>query len=1113
MAEIPPPPDGFQEIPTPPEGFTAIGSVPPPPDGFQMIGSEGIVDQAKAVGKKILSAGGQALGAMNQFGENFNANMEDRASFDPIASATVTGANIGKGVQSLADKGDVLLGTTGKGEDKGMLGAAAQMLPQTPMQVLLAGGPALAAKGAQLIRGIKPTVTATTAAIQAAAPLAESEEMAAVQAAEHARTTGTSYPSAIAKLKDARDAAYSEVNAARNAIDEFKAANNPALDVRYPRNLEKLQGALDQANEKTKLLGFEIEKLRLDQRTAIPSVDVEAVPPLKATSPFPMPKGVGEAAGKTTPEQVSFASKFVHNEVLADDLYGNVLLDNATNAQFQADLAAQKRGVVPLARSQTLGAEKNAALDAAAAVDPSKLNAAESMAALRPGQIPKGGTLDGIMSQARASQIKAAQDLGEVARMVTSGEAAIEDVSQRIAINWRAMVNSTAVMSEGGRGLSATRLTPLQRAQVKMMNNVMAQALSEDPAAMQKFLGEMAALPKDAIAQQILAAKRATTQLAPDMIDKIMEIRGAGLLSYPVTFLRNTVGNAMATMSNLVERPLAGVVDFMSAKATGTPQQRLIYEGVENGFGMWQGIKSAAADALDVLVNEQSTKGFSSEFAQRQGAIPGKVGYGLRLPFRVLDATDTFFKNILYSGDMRKQAYRQAAEKGLVGAARAEEIERILANPSEEMVKNAIDVAHEFTYQDSLTGSLMHFEKALKAKDPLGVLGKTAVPFFRTPVNVAAFALERTPLMAELTKRGLVRQGFLEGGLTRGQFSDYVARNLVGVSALTASAVALHTQEGLITGAPPKDKTERENLYATRWRPYSIKVGNSYLNYRGFEPISTWLSAIADHAQEVRANPDADYSARAAKITENGVRNFIEQPFVTGIKQILDAIEDPMGGRMQSIARNLAATAVPQGVAGITRTKDTTLRDPETLVEAMMAKTPWLSERIRPKLSRFGEPIQRTTYAMGLADKPLMPGDPVESELLKLGIPKAVGFPDNHMLGRQLNKDEYNELLTIAGKPIREFVGAVLAEPQYAQLPMDKKFGFIRETVTKFRTQAAATIRPQVELRSLGIKSDLDPGELMALNKRIEMPDYKYLKDNDRRAVVNDFIREAKKLR
>ena len=55
--------------------------------------------------------------------------------------------------------------------------------------------------------------------------------------------------------------------------------------------------------------------------------------------------------------------------------------------------------------------------------------------------------------------------------------------------------------------------------------------------------------------------------------------------------------------------------------------------------------------------------------------------------------------------------------------------------------------------------------------------------------------------------------------------------------------------EGNLTDGGPQDPRLYAALYSTGWRPYSIKVGNTYFSYQGTEPLATTLGYAAGLAE------------------------------------------------------------------------------------------------------------------------------------------------------------------------------------------------------------------------------------------------------------------------
>jgi len=80
-------------------------------------------------------------------------------------------------------------------------------------------------------------------------------------------------------------------------------------------------------------------------------------------------------------------------------------------------------------------------------------------------------------------------------------------------------------------------------------------------------------------------------------------------------------------------------------------------------------------------------------------------------------------------------------------------------------------------------------------------------------------------------------------------------------------------------------------MYLSGWQPYSIRIGNSWIGYRGFEPISSWLRAAGDLSEGWIT--EQGYVGGVASFTSSWIKQFAENPFLLGVRDIMDAIEEP----------------------------------------------------------------------------------------------------------------------------------------------------------------------------------------------------------------------------
>lgn len=531
--------------------------------------------------------------------------------------------------------------------------------------------------------------------------------------------------------------------------------------------------------------------------------------------------------------------------------------------------------------------------------------------------------------------------------------------------------------------------------------------------------------------------------------DKIVEIWRNFLVSGIKTHMVNTTSNALTFLSKYPERLIGRGIDLMRAKITRTPQERFFGELPHEMFGIWQGTKEGVRKGLAAFIREIPEDAITKLDVYAAQAIPGKIGKIIRIPQRALTAEDEFFKAINYQSELHGLAYRKAVQEGLSGQARINRIADILSNPTDELVGQA---QTEMLYRV--------FQK------PLGELGKTALrirqrypilnaiaPFIKTPVNIAKFGLERTPLNYFRIAR-MVAKGELKGGA----LSDEVAKATMG--SLIGLAVWMHAKEGKITGGGPKDTNAREALYRTGWQPYSIKMGNKYYQYGRLEPLGMVMGLSADAAEIWETMNDEENANIAGLIATSIGKNLSSKTFLSGVSDAMNAITDPerFGERwVQSFARS----SVPRLIGGIAQAYDPTLRKPETVEEVIKTQIPTLSEEVTPRRDLWGEPIQREgtflTRLISPGGVSVQKADKINFEMIRLGLDN-IGLPRNRIRDVELSTEEHDRYIAEAGRAAKKKLDELITSDLYGKIDDEHKAKRIRDIILDERDRVARRI-------------------------------------------------------
>lgn len=511
-------------------------------------------------------------------------------------------------------------------------------------------------------------------------------------------------------------------------------------------------------------------------------------------------------------------------------------------------------------------------------------------------------------------------------------------------------------------------------------------------------------------------------QFVPNYLDKATELFTAFKLTNPITYLRNATGNTLALLTRMADNLSASGIDFIKSEITGAPRQKF---AAEAAYGTWEGLKKGPQIFLDNLI-KGTEFGKTQEIAQRV-AIGGRAGEVVRLPFRILGATDEAFKSIIRTQELHSMAYRQSVKEGLKGQSRFNRIKELVSNPPEEFLNKAENVSKEFTF----TNDLPKYLKGLELARNWMPGAKLIIPFLRTPANIARFMVKRTPLgLVSIQKQGI----------------DLTTENLARIinGSILAGSLTAIASEGYITGEPPKDKRAREILFNSGWNPFSVKIGDRYFSYRGLEPISSFMAQAVKIAELSNKGNKEPPSEMVNDFIFSAVRNFVQVPFLSGLNDLMKAIFDPEREGERFLAR-FTSGLVPTGIAALSRQIDPTIRTTEGIGQAIQAKIPFASERLPAKIGTFGEEIKRTGFGE------LKAGEPLANKLVELGL--DISIPTKKLGSEKMTPIQFEEFSKKSGKEIKRRLSMVISDKEFLNIPIEDQQEIIDLLVNKTRKE------------------------------------------------------------
>lgn len=431
-------------------------------------------------------------------------------------------------------------------------------------------------------------------------------------------------------------------------------------------------------------------------------------------------------------------------------------------------------------------------------------------------------------------------------------------------------------------------------------------------------------------ANKTTRAKMAQRSLGSKVKDIWMTTWINGLLSSPVTHVKNMTANAGYVGLNIAEKQVASLIgktrniifnseDYIRQQEILVDMYSLkrgVQEGMALGAEAWK--RNSAVTGRSKVEVRTSADPFgvdlpddATPFQKMMGKAWGIYGQYVTLPGRALLSADEFFKGVNYRRSLDSAGFREyikvrdeAVQAGVdVSEAKMQgqkAMLRILDDPDDAVHNEAVSLAEEMTFTGKLEGGLGYMEKLVQ-----NPVAKMFVPFIRTPTNIAIELNKRLPTPGLFVSKK-TRDDWAAGGIRR----DMVMAR-VGLGSMTMWGVSNLALEGRITGAGPFTPERRNGLKAINWQPYSfvfdsnevskeqiaefkkyttVKSGNGkvFVSYAGLEPIGALLGIGATMGEYSIFEPDAGAMEQLFLGGSLGVADYItELPMISGVSEMM----------------------------------------------------------------------------------------------------------------------------------------------------------------------------------------------------------------------------------
>jgi hypothetical protein len=419
--------------------------------------------------------------------------------------------------------------------------------------------------------------------------------------------------------------------------------------------------------------------------------------------------------------------------------------------------------------------------------------------------------------------------------------------------------------------------------------------------------------------------------------------------------------------------------------------------------------------------------------------------------------------------------------KAVYGAeTQAETMARILA--SIDIRRMVEDHAQDLAFQ-RIGPTAQKIDDALRAVPALKYF---YAPFFRTPVALLKAGLvDRTGLtLATRDGRSALGAAILsmDEALERGGAEADIAwaKLTVGMGVM-ALAFSLWEQGALVGGRGDHRNAQRLDGV----RPYSIKLGDTWVEYSPLSPLAEPFGLVADLASIlVDTRPgQADGEAAVGAVLAAISNSILNKTMMQGLHQLNTTLfgdvpgagpENRARGAGDSLSQTLLS-AVPLSslLRNAAQEEDPVRREAHGFLERLQAMTPGLSEDLPAMRDVFGKPLVRSKGETGLfqaLNTSQRTTDPLALELARLGheVDLSLTRPSRAFNGERLEPAEYSRMLEVQGQLWRhprtgmnmeEAVRDLVATDDYAGWTDDHRAYEIKAMIASYRTLAGRAMR------------------------------------------------------
>ena len=579
------------------------------------------------------------------------------------------------------------------------------------------------------------------------------------------------------------------------------------------------------------------------------------------------------------------------------------------------------------------------------------------------------------------TEIKKLDELAELA--AGGGDQALVSFRQQFELVGQLQAQIKGSQTEIARALQQFRI-PVRNEQANRLRNQDVRLLIDEMGGkdgIQKMANRYLDLEDNVNAKAHLT--RNNKGLGGKIMDAFYEFWINALLSSPVTHMKNVTGAFLTTFAHVPETFAAAGVGAFRRNLMGREG------GVEFGeanaalFGSvmafteaWNiarlayktGEKPILGSKIEMTSGQRHQRAFSAE-AFNQTGVMGNAVNGLGkfmtlggVPTSMLEFEDTYFKVIAQRMSLYQQAFRMAKQKNLGVEDFSEFVANFVHNPPDDAVRIGDAHAQYVTLQSEVDQA----GKSLQGVRNLPLL-RYFIPFFKTPYNAFKYSfVERSALgLMSANLRETIATGKRPNATPEQKAASDMATARQSMAAMTTVVALGYVATGRITGGGPADREHNQTLRREGWRPYSVRIGDTYHSYIGFEPFSSVISLWADVGETmfVYDTSNAEGGEIASAVILAVVNQLTDKTFMQGFSNLVAILQDPVRYQ-EGTVKNFARSLVPRIAAQVERQVDPVVRDAQGVLDSIKSQIPGVSSTLPARRNIWGQ-TQMADGALG----------------------------------------------------------------------------------------------------------------------------------------------------